>query len=93
MASYLRSWLPSPFASAEPAAPTPTIVSEPPPPEHDDDSDTETVRGEDDDDVPPAFPAINSAQQLDSASSKAACDISTPQIVFKYEFPAAVSTS
>nr|AAX55648.1 cytochrome b5 [Phanerodontia chrysosporium] len=72
MASYLRSWLPSPFSSAEPVAPTPTIVSEPPPPEHDDDSDTETVRGADDDDVPPAFPAINSAQRLDSASSKAA---------------------
>ncbi|EKM58554.1 uncharacterized protein PHACADRAFT_140585 [Phanerochaete carnosa HHB-10118-sp] len=71
MTSYLRTWLTSPLNSAEPVVPTLTIVSEPPP-ENGDDSDTETVRGADDDDAPPAFPAINSAQRLSSASSKPA---------------------
>ena len=63
MASYLKSWLyaqsPDPTASN-----VPSIETSPPAVEDDDDS--ETVHG--DDDVPPAFPAVNSAQRAASGS-------------------------
>ena len=58
MASYFRSWLYTQNSNTE-ANDVPTIETSVPPP--DDDSDSETVHG--DDDVPPAFPAINSAQR------------------------------
>lgn len=70
MASYLRSWLPSPWASADQPLSAPTIVSEPPESEVDDD-DTATIRG-DDDDEPPAFPSLNSAQRADSSGPNTA---------------------
>ncbi|EED79850.1 predicted protein [Postia placenta Mad-698-R] len=65
MAGYLRSW----FASPQPA---PTLSVSPiieSPSQSDsvdnDDSDTETIHGGDTtDDIPPSFPAANSAQRL-----------------------------
>lgn len=64
MASYLRSWLPTlsvqqsnPEATEEEESPTtPTVPSL-------------TIENSDDEDLPPAFPAIESAQRISSASS------------------------
>ena len=78
MASYLRSWLSSQLSPAEsiPTIPrAPSILHSPPGAfVTDEEDETETVRGDspntsivvkevDDDDVPPAFPALNSAQR------------------------------
>jgi len=69
MSSYLRSWLPS-VLGATPPPPVPDIAEhEPDPDDGDDDADTITIKGPDDDydDIPPAFPALNSAQRASSS--------------------------
>ncbi|EJF64878.1 cytochrome b5 [Dichomitus squalens LYAD-421 SS1] len=63
MASYLKSWLYAQNPEAT-SSDIPSIETSPPAVEEDD--DTETVHGEDD--VPPAFPAVNSAQRAASGS-------------------------
>ncbi|KAF5340878.1 hypothetical protein D9758_012154 [Tetrapyrgos nigripes] len=68
MAAYIRSWLPSLSSSSSPnestsseTSPTVTIQQDV---EDDEGSDTE----KEDNDIPPAFPAISSAQRLSSSS-------------------------
>lgn len=64
MTSYLRDWL---FGSTVPSEPLPSVPTvqliSPPPSDDEDGEETETER---DDDSPPAFPALNSAQRLQS---------------------------
>jgi len=60
MTSYLRDWL---FSSAPPSLPeVPTVELISPPAS--DDGDGEETETERDNDSPPAFPALNSAQRL-----------------------------
>lgn len=61
MTSYLREWLYGGAVAPEPS-PTIELIS---PPASDDGEDTETER---DDDSPPAFPALNSAQRLQTST-------------------------
>ena len=67
MTSYVRDWL---FSSAVPPAeslsvPTVKLISPPPSDDEDDGEETETER---DDDSPPAFPALNSSQRLQTSN-------------------------
>src|SRR5262249_40720083 len=62
MASYLYSWFTSPTPAQQPTVDVAVI----PPDEDADDDGTHTERGSDDD-SPPAFPALNSAQRLQSS--------------------------
>ncbi|KAF9533919.1 cytochrome b5-like heme/steroid binding domain-containing protein [Crepidotus variabilis] len=75
MTSYLRSWLYSGTSSSAAAGsghddtsldvPTLARISPPPDDEEDEGDETETER---DNDLPPAFPALNSAQRMKSSS-------------------------
>lgn len=64
MTSYLRDWLFSSTTPAEPPVPIVELIS-PPPSEDEDGEETETER---DDNSVPAFPALNSAQRLQTSN-------------------------
>lgn len=64
MTSYLRDWLFSGTTAPEPPLSVPTVELISPPASDDDGEETETER---DHDSPPAFPALNSAQRLQTS--------------------------
>jgi len=69
MTSYLRSWLYSGTSAAEPSQPllpVPTLQRISPPPSDDGEGDETETERDIDDDSPPAFPALNSAQRVQS---------------------------
>ncbi|KAF5342353.1 hypothetical protein D9611_001935 [Ephemerocybe angulata] len=77
MTSYLRNWLWSGAASADPGAQVPTFTTTSPQASDDEGEDTETevnveAQDDDDDDIAPAFPALNSAQRAGTSSAKPA---------------------
>ena len=72
MTSYLRDWL---FGVAVPAVPAPSVPTveliSPPASDDEDGEETETER---DNDSPPAFPALNSAQRLQTSMPRVLTD-------------------
>ena len=73
MSSYLRDWFfgsTVPLDTAAPSVPTVELISPP----ASDDEDGEETETEHDNDSPPAFPALNSAQRLQSTTPRVLTD-------------------
>ncbi|KAF4613846.1 hypothetical protein D9613_007519 [Agrocybe pediades] len=69
MTSYLRSWLYSGTSQAEPTQPSVPTLQTISPQASDDEEDGEATETEHDADLPPAFPALNSAQRVQNTQS------------------------
>ena len=69
MSSYLRSWIYGQSQQSLEPEPAVTLSISPPQPEDDDDKTETGDAGDDDNDIPPAFPALNSAQRASSTNT------------------------